>query len=810
MNKTTLSGLSAKQAEETLLKIGPNELRHKNDLGPVKILLSQFTSPLVYILVVAALVTFLLGDHTDAVVIFLAVFLNTILGFYQEQKAQKALVALSNLLEPKAKVIRDGKQQLIDAKLVVPGDICILTLGGRIPADGVLIKATDFSVNEAILTGESLPVKKKQGAKSLAFAGTMVVSGIARIRVTATGMQTEIGKIGKGVTLIEEQSTPLQLQLARLANTLAIIVGAITVVIFTLGRLAGYPLIEMFTTSVAVAVAAIPEGLVVTVTVILALGMQRILKRRAIVRKLVAAETLGSVNLIASDKTGTLTEGKMKVVRAEFTDLKLGQQAAVLCNDLRDPLEVSMWQWAIENGVDTKELQSQKPRLAEIPFSPDYKMIATLHPELLLVSGAPEVILGNCKISKNEKEKWLKKFAAFGNKGYRLVGFAFKQMPVSKKKINLSELTGLSWLGVLVYEDPIRPGVKEALRQAQKAGIEVKVITGDYLSTAQAVLRKLGIETKDCSIEGQVLSKEKGQAYQDLVKKTVLFARTSPEEKLTIVQALQSKGGVVAMTGDGVNDAPALKAADIGIVVNDASDVSKQTADIVLLDSNFATIVAAVKEGRVIFENIKKVVLYLLSHSFTEVILIGGTIVLGLPLPVTAVQILWVNLVEDSLPAIALAYEPEEGRVMEQPPRSKNAPILDGELRFLIFFIGLSLDITLLGLFYYLNQGLFHLQYIQTVMFAALAIDSPFICLASRSLKKSALKINFFANRFLLFSLLVSFLLLFAAIYWPPLQVLLDTHPLGIYEWIFLFGLGLLNFAAIEIAKWFFLIRHRQ
>jgi Ca2+-transporting ATPase len=361
-----------------------------------------------------------------------------------------------------------------------------------------------------------------------------------------------------------------------------------------------------------------------------------------------------------------------------------------------------------------------------------------------------------------------------------------------------------------VYEDPIRPGVKEALRQAQKAGIEVKVITGDYLSTAQAVLRKLGIETKDCSIEGQVLSKEKGQAYQDLVKKTVLFARTSPEEKLTIVQALQSKGGVVAMTGDGVNDAPALKAADIGIVVNDASDVSKQTADIVLLDSNFATIVAAVKEGRVIFENIKKVVLYLLSHSFTEVILIGGTIVLGLPLPVTAVQILWVNLVEDSLPAIALAYEPEEGRVMEQPPRSKNAPILDGELRFLIFFIGLSLDITLLGLFYYLNQGLFHLQYIQTVMFAALAIDSPFICLASRSLKKSALKINFFANRFLLFSLLVSFLLLFAAIYWPPLQVLLDTHPLGIYEWIFLFGLGLLNFAAIEIAKWFFLIRHRQ
>jgi len=807
-NDKNFFGLTTKEAEEKLVRHGPNELEKKKDLGVLKVLLSQFTSPLVYILVIAAIVTFLLGDTLDSVVIFLAVLINTALGFYQEHKAQKALSALSDLLEPETKVIRDDRQQVVKANLIVPGDVCVLTIGSRIPADGVLIKAADFSVNEAILTGESAAVKKK--IKAPVFAGTMVTTGIARMLVSKTGMQTEIGRIGKNVSSLEDRKTPLQIQLAKLANTLAILVGIITVGIFVLGGLTGYPPLEMFTVSVAIAVAAIPEGLVVAVTVILALGMQRILKRKAIVRKLIAAETLGSISVIASDKTGTLTEGEMRVVDHDFIDLKLGQKAAILCNDLRDPLEVSMWEWAVEAGLEPKSLQAENPRLDEIPFSPDYKMIATLHPELLLVSGAPEVVLNRSQLSSKEKEKWLEKFSEFGNQSYRLVGFAFKKVSKTKKKIVLGELKDLSWLGVLVYEDPIRSGVKEAFRQAQKAGIEIKVITGDYLSTAQAVLRKLGLEAKGKSIEGEALSKLEGEEYQAQVGRTILFARTSPEEKLNIVQALQSKGKVVAMTGDGVNDAPALKAADIGIVVNDASDVSKQTADMVLLDSNFATVIAAVREGRVIFENIKKVVLYLLSHSFTEVILIGGSIIVGLPLPVTAVQILWVNLVEDSLPGIALAYEPEEGQVMNQPPRKKRAPILDGELKLLIFVIGILTDVTLLGLFYYLSRGGFHLHYVQTVMFAALAIDSPFICLASRSLKKSAFRTNFFANRFLIFALGVSFLLLLAAIYWPPLQRLLNTHPLGLNEWLFLFGLGLFNFAAIEAAKWVFLLRHRD
>ena len=801
-------GLTIKEAEEKLAQHGPNELEKKKDLGALKVLLSQFTSPLVYILVIAAIVTFLLGDTLDSTVIFLAVLINTVLGFYQEHKAQKALSALSDLLEPEAKVIRDGQQQVIKASLIVPGDVCILTIGGRIPADGVLLKTSDLSINEAILTGESAAVKKK--IKASVFAGTMVTTGIARMLVSKTGMQTEIGRIGKNVSSLEDQKTPLQIQLAKLANTLAILVGIITVGIFVLGELTGYPPLETFTVSVAIAVAAIPEGLVVAVTVILALGMQRILKRKAIVRKLVAAETLGSINVIASDKTGTLTEGEMRVVDHDFIDLKLGQKVAILCNDLRDPLEISMWEWAVEAGLEPKSLQAENPRLDEIPFSPDYKMIATLHPELLLVSGAPEVILNRSQLSGKEKDKWLEKFSEFGNQSYRLVGFAFKKVSKTKKKMVLSELKDLSWLGVLVYEDPIRSGVKEAFQQARKAGIEIKVITGDYLSTAQAVLRKLGLETKGKSIEGEALSKLGGEEYQTQVGRTILFARTSPEEKLNIVQALQSKGKVVAMTGDGVNDAPALKAADIGIVVNDASDVSKQIADMVLLDSNFATVIAAVREGRVIFENIKKVVLYLLSHSFTEVILIGGSIIIGLPLPVTAVQILWVNLVEDSLPGIALAYEPEEGQVMSQSPRKKRAPILDGELKLLIFVIGILTDVTLLGLFYYLSQGGFHLHYIQTVMFAALAIDSPFICLASRSLKKSAFRTNFFANRFLIFALGVSFLLLLTAIYWPPLQRLLNTHPLGLNEWLFLLALGLFNFAAIEAAKWAFLHRHRN
>ncbi len=812
------SGLASAEARERLQKFGPNQLAKKREFSSLKLFLFQFKSPLVYVLVFAGVVTLFLREFTDSIVIFAAVLLNTFLGFYQERKAQKSLAALRSLLAPKAKVIREGKQEEIAATEVVPGDLVVLTIGSRVPADGVLLEATDFSLNEAILTGESMPVDKKAAAdsekadkKNQAFMGTTVLTGIAKMEVTQTGMETEMGKIGKSLIEVEEEATPLQVQLEKLAKVIALVVGAITLLIFLLGELLGYQPVEMFTTSVAVAVAAIPEGLVVTLTVILALGMQRILKRKAVVRRLVAAETLGSVSVICADKTGTLTEGEMKVVKADFAEEELGVKGAILCNDMRDPLEVAMWDWAVEQKVDPKILQEKNPRLDEIPFSPKDKYIATLHPELLFISGAPEVILSLCEMKNSELKAWQEKFDEYGNKGYRLVGFGYKKMAGSKKKIEKADLKRCQWLGVLIYEDPVRVGVKPALKECQRAGIKVKVITGDYASTAVAVLKQLDFEVDPKQVVvGVELEKISERELRKKVSEIVLFARTTPEQKLKIVKALKENEEVVAMTGDGVNDAPALKQADIGIVVGEASDVAKEMADMVLLDSKFSTIVHAIEEGRNIFENIKKVALYLLADSFTEIVLIGGSILLRLPLPFTAAQILWVNLVEDSLPAIAFAFEPKEKELMAEPSRPRDQPILDTELKVLIFIIGITTDIILLALFYWLLKGFLHLHYIQTVMFVALGIDSLFIALACRSLRKPFFRHNLFANRFLNISLGLGLLFLILAVYFPPLQVLLKTHPLGTHEWLFLLGIALLDFFAIELTKWAFLIRQKK
>ncbi len=810
-------GLTSEEAQKRLEKFGPNELKKKREFSSLKLFLFQFKSPLVYVLVFAGIVTLFLRDFTDSAVIFAAVFLNTILGFYQERKAQKALIALRSLLAPKAMVIRDGEQQEIDASKIVPGDLVILTIGTRVPADGALIEATDFSVNEAILTGESMPVYKKALAnidkdkkENKAFMGTTVSCGIAKMVVTQTGMETEMGKIGKRVETVEEEKTPLQIQLGKLAKILAIAVGGITLFIFLFGELLGYELLEMFTTSVAIAVAAIPEGLVVTLTVILALGMQRILKKKAIVRKLVAAETLGSVSVICVDKTGTLTEGKLQVVKDDFTNRELGAKAAILCNDMRDPLEVAMWQWA-EKNLDPKKLQEKYPRFDEIPFSPQTKIIATLHPHLLIISGAPEVILAKSKLTKSSFQAWRKKFDEYGSQGYRLVGFGYKEIKGEKKKIKEEDLKDFEWLGILVYEDPVRQGVKVALKECQRAGIKVKVITGDYVSTAVAVLKQLEFkfEPKTQVIEGTELEKLSEKELAKKVNEIVLFARTNPEQKLKIVQALKENGEVVAMTGDGVNDAPALAKADIGIVVGEASDVAKETADMVLLDSNFATIVHAVGEGRTIFENIKKVVLYLLSDSFTEVVLIGGSLLLRLPLPLTAAQILWVNLVEDTLPDIALAFEPEEKEIMAEPPRPRDYPILDTEMKTLIFIIGLFTDLILFGLYFFLLRGLFHLHFIRTVVFAALAIDSLFYVFACRSLRKTIFQRNPFGNKVLNIAVLISLLALLVAIYLPFVQTFLKTHPLGVREWLLIFALGIFEILAIEITKWLFIVRRK-
>lgn len=844
MEKFNPHGLTSDEAALQLKKSGFNELKSQKNFSYIKIFLNQLKSPLIYVLFLAGLATFFLGHLTDGIIILLTVLINIFLGFYQEQKSQKAMLALNSLMVPLSKVIRDGQQQIIQSKNLVSKDLVILTIGTKVPADGILVESTDLTVDEAIMTGESIAVKKiaslnfgisesaLERQENLVFAGTTIMTGIAKMLVTKTGMKTRIGKMGKSLINIQEERTPLQNQINKIAKYLALMAAGAASFIFFLGQFLRYETLEIFTTSVAVAVASIPEGLAATITVILSLGMQRILRKNALVRQLISVETLGSVSVICADKTGTLTEGQMKVIESiDNNQLAVAKEklieAAILCNDMRDPLEVAMMDWAlkkkqvsIQGKLFNKDSFLKKyPRLDEVPFSPSYKYIATLHTDsnlkkvenknILFFSGAPEIILSKCKISNEQREKWIKEFSKYGERGNRLVGFAYKEISKTRDVIHNTDLKGFQWLGILVYEDPIRLGVKEVLGKCQKAGVKVKVITGDYLNTAMAVLKKLGIGDHQKVIDGDALSKMSFEELKKEVGKIILFARTTPEQKLKIVQALKENGETVAMMGDGVNDSPALKQADIGIVVNKASDLAKENADMILLDSDFTTIIEAIEEGRSIFENIKKAILYLLSHSFVEMILVVGSLFSHLPLPITAVQILWINLFQDSFPAVALAFEPREKFLMDEPPRRKESPIIDLQMGMMLLTVGIigPLVLTLMVVASLKNWLPFYFS--QSLVFGAIGVISLFVIFACRSLKRN-FAYDFWKNKILMLALLISMILLLAAIYLPSLQKLLKTQALSLKEWLFLIVLGVFNLLVLEIVKRFFFLKKKS
>ena len=739
------------EAEERLKQYGENKLKQKREFKAGKIFLSQFSSPLIYILVLAAAVTFILGDTIDAWVISAAVMLNTVLGFFQEMKAERGIETLGKMLTPKAKVIRDGERQIIEASQVVPGDICVLEIGERVAADGKIIESENLSLNEAMLTGESLPVHKK--AESEVFMGTTVVSGIAKMLVAKTGQATTVGKIAGRINQTKETATPLQKNLAVFAKKLAFGIGGICLGIFILGLVKGDSFLEIFTTAVAVAVSAIPENLMIALTVILSLGMQRIFKQKALVRKLLAAETLGSVTVICCDKTGTLTEGKMRVVKTLTKDDPLLKKAAVWCNDLRDPLEIAMNEWS---GIQPKSV-----RLDSIPFDPKTKLIATLHPGIIFVSGAPEVVLSKCS------QPPLVDFKTEAVKGHRLVGFAYKK--TSSLKIENSKIENLQWLGAIVFKDPVREGVKAALVAARQAGIKVKMITGDYRETAEAVGKSLGIEPED------------------------IYSRVTPEQKLEIVTRLQVQGEVVAMTGDGVNDAPALKKADIGIVVAGAQAVAQETADMVLLDSNFTTILSAVEEGRSIFINLSRVVFFLMANAFAEVVLVVMCLICNLPLAVTAAQILWINLVNDSFPSFALTLEPKPQGLL-QPPDGKKRELFGRRDRW---FTGLTSGLTGLlafstfWLYLRAGKGLLLARSVTFTLVAVAPLFYVFSIKAGRRLK----------NLWLIGAAIFGLCLQAAVLYWPSLQTVFQTAPLRPADWLTVLGVGGMIIMIIEIIK---------
>ena len=809
-----MQGLSKKEAKKRLKDNGPNSLPSKSPTPDITIFFRQLTSPLIYILLIASGITFFLKDFTDTVVIMVAVVINAALGYYQERKAERALESLRSFLHPTATVLRGGLRLEISIEEIVPGDVVILAAGERVPADGELIEVHGLTINEAMLTGESVPVQKvitgRSNTANLVFMGTTVLSGRGLVKIQETGVNTQIGKIAVQLRDEKEEQTPLQLKLAKLAQFLAVAVVIIAVLIFVIGVSTGKDPLEMFTIGVAVAVAAIPEGLMVALTVILAIGMQRIFKRNALVRKLVAAETLGSVTIVASDKTGTLTEGKMTVSKTDFTDTKAAFSAMHYANNQEDPLEIAINEYLLH--IKGKAFNMEK--IDELPFDPDLKYQSALvkgaNQNMLYVAGAPEIVLDLCNISNKEQDNWLKKIEEWGEQGLRIVGLACKTHSRNVNHIPGMGIESCQWLGLVGIEDPVRAGVVETIEAIHRSGVRLKIITGDYLPTTRAIWKNIKAESSylqenyklDLGVTGSEIESWGYQDWKEKLAKTTIFARVSPSQKLKIVEKLQEQGEVVAIFGDGVNDVLAIKRADIGIVVNEAADTAKETADMVLLDSNFKTVIAAIEEGRGIYDNIRKVALYLLSDSFSEIILIVLSLLLGVPLPLTAAQILWINLLTDGFPNLALTVEPKEKDVLKRKPEDPTRGLFNRQMWILTATISGVTGVTSFSIFWWIWNSTGDITLARSITFATLGVDSLLYVYSVRSLHQSILATSILSNKFLLVAVMGGIILQLVSLYVPFFNKLLHTIPLGLNEWGIVLGTGVLVIVLIEMIKW--------
>lgn len=781
-----------------------------------RILFSQFRSSLILVLLVAMVVTVVIGDLRDGLIIGIAILVNSGLGFFQEYRAEQSLNSLRKLISQRA-ILKIGNEWVeVDAKTLKHGDLVRLTIGQKVPADGVLIEEDAINLNEAILTGESVSVTKKVSDEC--FMGTIVERGIGIMKIAKIGKETKIGEISGVMNAMTDEPSPMQKKINKLSTRLSIMVILVVVVIFVAGIWGGRSWIELLPLSIALAVAAIPEGLAVSLTVILSVGMKRILAKKAVVKTLTAAETLGGVTTICLDKTGTITLGKMTATGLKVTkksDEKLIYEAALLCNDYRDPLEYAMADLAMERLSETKEKVEEKyKRVDEIAFDPKYKYILTRHNNgsdkyLDVLSGAPEVIL-NLSDKTNSKDEWTKDFSKIGEAGNRMVAFSVREVAKDIKNKNLSrdDLGGFRFLGVVLFDDPVRMGVEESLEMAKRAGIDLKVITGDYKETSWVAMQRAGLVNKDEKLdESRVLTGKDldGLSKEELLKKVkgvVLFARTNPTQKLLIVSTLQELGEVVGMMGDGVNDAPALKKADIGITVNEASDVAREAADLILLDDDFGTVVSAIEEGRVIIGNIKKVTLFLLSGSFSMVVLMVGILVMGWPLPLVPIQILWINLIAEVLPTLGLTLEPRiKGEIFQSRVGTGKDLI---SFPTALFMILISFLVGLMGLWifgyqmWYLNSSLIHAR---TVLFGWLSLVPLTYIYSIRNLRTGIWTGNLFDNPFLLFSCTLSWSLFLVVIYISGVaKIFRVSHMEGIDWWMLIGGIVMM-FTLTEILK---------
>lgn len=879
-NTSLRSGLSESEVNQRLEKIGLNQLKEGKKRTPWNMLLNQFKDVLIIILLVSAVVSVLLREITDAIVIGIIVLLNAIISVLQEYRAEKSLDALKKMTVQETLVIRDGRQKKIKSHQLVPGDIVLLESGDRIPADLRLVELSDMRIQESVLTGESEPVEKNTqiinaedvslgDRKNMAYMGTSVIAGRGKGLVVTTGMDTEMGQIAGMLQEQKQELTPLQKKLNQVGKNLGVLILFIIAIVILVGCLRGIDFFDMFLTGISLAVAAVPEGLPAVVTIVLALGVQRMIKKNAIVRRLPAVETLGATTVICSDKTGTLTQNQMTVQKLVLVDKEItvggagyqpfgqfreyGQsfqpsddqtvalllKAAALCNNatLRqdednqhweifgDPTEGSLVVVAVKAGYQKEGLENEYPRLKEFPFDSDRKRMSTIHqtPEgknVLFVKGAPDQIIGRCKKYKENgtiaqftetiKKQIVKQNKELASSALRVLAIAYREITAQEKerldkneKLNADKMEDqLIYLGLMAMIDPPRKEAAQAVQICRKAGIRPIMITGDYSLTAQAIATQLDIyRPDDRIITGSELEKISQSELEKVVLKTTIFARVSPRHKRRIVRALQKNNQVVAMTGDGVNDAPALKESDIGVAMGiTGTDVSKEAADMILTDDNFSSIVSAVEEGRIIYQNIRKFIRYLLSCNLGEIITIFIAILIGLPRPLLPIQILWVNLVTDGFPALALGLDPGEADLMKHPPRDPNEGIFSGKMGFNIFSQGLFIGIITLISFYY-GYSQYSLVVGETMAFGTLSFSQLWQSLNSRSEQYSLLKLGIFTNRYLILAIFVSGILQLSVMLIPYLQTVFKVTSLTYFQWMIVIIISLTAIPYVEILK---------
>ncbi len=868
---TSEEGLADKEAKERILQYGPNKLAEEEKINKLKILLNQFTSPLIYILLIAAIVTFFLKEYIDTGIIMAVVLLNAIIGYIQEFKAEEGVRALKKMIVPKARVLRDGIEKEINSLELVPGDIVLLSSGSKVPADMRLFRTIELKIEEAMLTGESIPVEKiistikndnltPGDQRNMVFMGTIVVSGRAKGVVVETGQRTVLGQIAKEVKEVSAFKTPLQDKLERFARLIGVVVIGFCAIVFLAGIMLGAKASDMFMIAVATAVSAIPEGLPIAVTITMAIGVARMARRNAIVRKLPAVETLGSTTIIGSDKTGTLTKNEMTVrlifdgektyevtgsgyepngeilykqTTVSLDELKNIRQVlriGFLCNESNvyeedglykvdgDPTEGALIVSASKAGLRIEDEKNNHPQIEILPFESERGYMATLHKykmkKFVFVKGAPERVLDMCimRMVDNglEKNKILHVANIFAKEGLRVLAMAYKEVPTDLDEITHHDVgSNMILAGLQGMLDPPRREAVDAIRNCKEAGIRVVMVTGDHATTASAIAGMLGITTEESNVlTGKEIETITDDELFNTVKNVSVFARVAPQHKLRIVRQLARHGEVVAVTGDGVNDAPALKAAHIGIAMGGTgTDVAREASDMVLADDNFTSIFAAVEEGRVVYDNIRKVTLFLVSCGLGELIAILATIVMGIPIPYIPAQILWLNLVTNGLQDVSLAFEPGEKGILNKPPREPKEGILSSLMIQRTFLMGIVLAVGTLYVFISdLNSGV-PLERARTVALTTMVFFQFYQALNCRSETMSIFSMSPMSNPFLFYAMIAALFAQLAVLYVPSLQWIFRTVPLTMTEWLEIGLVTVTIVVAVEMDKW---IRRRK